>query len=82
VLEEKLKNPNVCFAESVRIFAEIGAESERARALKAWAAFDMANENKDEGRTKWQEAFNIFQRLGMHLETERMMTENNNDSPR
>jgi tetratricopeptide (TPR) repeat protein len=80
-LEEKLSNPDICFAESVRIFAEIGAESERARALKAWAAFNMSNGNHNEGRRKWQEAFDIFQRLGMHLETERMMTEEKNDSP-
>lgn len=81
-LEEKLKNPAFCYAESVRIFAEIGAESERARALKAWAAYEIANGNNEEGRNKWQEAFDIFQRLGMYLETERMLAENENDTSR
>lgn len=80
-LEEKLKNPANCFAESIRIFVEIGAESERARALKAWAVYEITNGNKEEGRTKWHEAFNIFQHLGMYHETERMIIENKNDSP-
>ncbi|MFZ0547208.1 MAG: AAA family ATPase [Candidatus Promineifilaceae bacterium] len=80
-LEEKLKSPTICFAESVRIFAEIGAESERARALKAWATYEMANGNRAQGQIRWKEALNIFQRLGMYLETERMIAENENDSP-
>ena len=79
-LEEKLTNPPTCFAESVRIFVEIGAESERARALKAWAAYEMTNGREAEGQAKWQEAFEIFQRLGMYHETERMIAENKNDS--
>jgi tetratricopeptide (TPR) repeat protein len=79
-LQEKLDHPKVCYAESVQIFSEIGAESERARALKAWALYEISNGSKGEGRLKWQEALEIFQRLGMHLETERMVTENPNDS--
>lgn len=80
-LQEKLEHPEVSYAESVQIFSEIGAESERARALKAWALYEISNGSKEEGRIKWQKAFDIFQRLGMHLETERMRTENPNDSP-
>lgn len=80
-LKEKLNHPDACYAESVRIFAEIGAEAERARALKAWAIHEMSNGNNEDGRTKWQEAFEIFQRLGMHLEIDRMLTDKLNDSP-
>lgn len=81
-LEDKLKSPTICFAESVRIFVEIGAESEHARALKAWAVYETARGNLEDGRAKWQEAFDIFQRLGMYHETERMIAENENDSSR
>jgi tetratricopeptide (TPR) repeat protein len=79
-LTEKLNNPAACYAESIRIFTEIGAESERARALKAWATYELDKGNQSQGHAKWQEAFSIFQYLGMHLEIERMAPIHKNDS--
>jgi len=58
---DKTCNAEACFAESVRVFTEMGAEGERARTLRAWARYEMG-----------QEAQDIFARLGMELEVERM----------
>jgi tetratricopeptide (TPR) repeat protein len=61
-----------CFAESEQIFTEMGAEGERARTLRAWARYEMDQGDPARGKAMWQEARDIFTRLGMELEVERM----------
>ena len=61
-----------CFAESARIFTEMNTEGELARTLRAWAEYEIKRENRARGETMWQEAKDLFARLGMELEVERM----------
>jgi tetratricopeptide (TPR) repeat protein len=61
-----------CFTESLRIFAEMGAAGERARTLRAWARYELKWGDRERGEEKWQKAREIFERLGMDLEVERM----------
>lgn len=61
-----------CFAESAQIFTEMGAEGERARTLRAWARHEMDQGDVARGGAMWREARDLFARLGMELEVERM----------
>ncbi len=61
-----------CFAESVRICMEKGMEGERARTLREWAKYELAHGDKARGAAMWQEARELFARLGVELEVERM----------
>lgn len=63
-----------CFVESLRVFTEMGAEAERARTLREWARDELRRGEQMRGRELWHEAQEIFARLGMDLEVERMMT--------
>ncbi|MBN1888307.1 MAG: tetratricopeptide repeat protein [Thermoflexales bacterium] len=66
------QDPVACFAESLRVFAEAGMEGERAQTLRAWAAYELEQGDKARGQAMWQEAHEIFTRLGMTGEAERM----------
>jgi tetratricopeptide (TPR) repeat protein len=61
-----------CFAESLRVFAAIKMESERARTLREWARHELARGDRERGRDMWREARDIFTKLGMELEVARM----------
>jgi tetratricopeptide (TPR) repeat protein len=61
-----------CFSESEEIFAEIGAEPERARTLRAWARHVFKEGDRKRGRSMWDEAREIFLRLGVTAEVESM----------
>jgi tetratricopeptide (TPR) repeat protein len=71
-VENKAYNAAACFAESLCVFSEMGAEGERARTLRAWASYELAHGERDKGAALWQEAREIFEGLGMTLEVERM----------
>jgi class 3 adenylate cyclase/tetratricopeptide (TPR) repeat protein len=79
-LKSKIQNhqldPAACFAESVRLHQEIGAEAGRARSLRAWAQYEMEQGDAEHGRAMWQEAREIFGRLDMDHELARMNQEN------
>lgn len=61
-----------CFAESLRICDEGNLEGEKARTLRAWARYKLAQGDRSEAERLWQEAHDIFERLGAILEAERM----------
>lgn len=61
-----------CFAESVRIFSERRMEGERARTLKAWARYELERGDQARGLAMWQEAREVFARLGAEFEAARM----------
>ncbi|MGB7924264.1 MAG: tetratricopeptide repeat protein, partial [Pyrinomonadaceae bacterium] len=64
-IDDRVYEPTACFAESLRIFTEVGMEAERARTLRDWASYE--NERGDSGRglAMWQESREIFSRLGI-----------------
>jgi tetratricopeptide (TPR) repeat protein len=61
-----------CFAESERLFVEMGADGERARTLRDWGRYEYERGDPLLGERLWQEASTIFGRLGMVKELERM----------
>jgi serine/threonine protein kinase/predicted ATPase len=61
-----------CFAESLRVYTEMGAEAERARTLRDWARYERARGNHESGTAMWQESLEIFKRLKMKHELARM----------
>jgi class 3 adenylate cyclase/tetratricopeptide (TPR) repeat protein len=61
-----------CFAESLRICTETGMEGERARTLRAWATYELERGDHVHGMAMWQEARDLFAKLGVDLEVERM----------
>ncbi len=56
-----------CFAESMRIFTEMGAEGERAHTLRAWARYELERGDREKGEAMWQEAQDLFARLGTEM---------------
>ena len=69
---DKTYNATDCFAESLRVFTEMGAQGERARTLREWAGYEIEQGDSERGAALWQEAREIFDRLGMELELHRM----------
>jgi tetratricopeptide (TPR) repeat protein len=61
-----------CFAESLRVYTEMGAEAERARTLREWARHERERGDAGRGAALMEEARTIFTRLKMSRELERM----------
>jgi class 3 adenylate cyclase/predicted ATPase len=72
VIGDQTYDATACFAESVRICTETGMQGERAHALRRWAAYEMEQGDYERGAAMWREARDIFARLGVSLEVERM----------
>ncbi len=70
--------PEVCFAESLRTFTEVGMERERAWTLREWARYERNRGNEDRSQEMWQEARDIFYRRGIALQVEQMDAERPN----
>jgi predicted ATPase/class 3 adenylate cyclase len=64
-----------CFAESLRVYTEMGAEAERARTLRDWARHERAAGHPDRAAPMWRESRDTFRRLHMARELERMPEE-------
>ncbi len=60
---EKDDEIRACFARSLEIFTEIGAERECARTLEALAQYELNQGNTAESQTLLEQAEEIFQRL-------------------
>ncbi|HEX8561159.1 MAG TPA: hypothetical protein VF668_23905, partial [Pyrinomonadaceae bacterium] len=61
-----------CVAEGQRVYTEMGAEAERARTLRDWARHERERGDAGRGSEMWREAREVFARLGMTRELERM----------
>ena len=68
----KTHSPRECFQHSEKIYADLGADAERAHTLKAWAEHELRDGDKEEGEKMWEEAKGIFQRLEMGVEVDKM----------
>jgi serine/threonine protein kinase/tetratricopeptide (TPR) repeat protein len=64
-----------CFAESLRVYTEMGAAAERARTLRDWARHELSCGDAVRGASMWREARAVFTQLGMERELERMPSE-------
>jgi class 3 adenylate cyclase/predicted ATPase len=63
---------NACFSKSETIFAEGEIDMERARTLREWAAYKFKTGDQEEAAKMWQEARDIFAKLGADTEVQRM----------
>ena len=61
-----------CFAESDRIFSELGMDDHLALTLRRWAEYELRYGSQDEGLSLWQRARDTYQKIGADLEAERM----------
>lgn len=61
-----------CFTESLHICSDMGMEGERARTLRAWASYELDRGDLRRGAAMWQEAREIFVRIGADLEAQQM----------
>ena len=71
VVEDR-KSAAECFDTSAELFREVGADDELALTLRPWARHEMNNDDKKKGEKMWAEAKEIFQRLDMLAEVEKM----------
>jgi len=77
IKERKTRQPvdhdaRACFAKSEKIFAELEIDGERARTLREWARYEYKSGNKERAAKMWQEAQDIFAKLGADMEVQRM----------
>jgi predicted ATPase/class 3 adenylate cyclase len=63
---------DTCFSKSERIFAETEIEIERARTLREWAKSSARTGNQEQAEQMWQQAREIFAKLGADMEVQRM----------
>jgi len=63
-----------CFEESARLFEQSGADGERARTLRAWAAHERRHGNQVRGQELLHQARTIFEQAGLTLELARTTT--------
>lgn len=61
-----------CYAASLQVFVEMGSAGEQARTARQWAAYELEHGDYREGVRLWEEARELFARLGMPGEVERM----------
>jgi hypothetical protein len=62
----------ICFQKSETIFVQAEIEVERARTLREWAKHSFKKGDSEQATKMWQDAREIFARLGAYLEVERM----------
>jgi tetratricopeptide (TPR) repeat protein len=61
-----------CYAASLQLFVEISAAGEQARTAREWAGYELVQGDRQEGARLWQEARDLFTRLGLTVEAELM----------
>ncbi|MCX7754149.1 MAG: tetratricopeptide repeat protein [Anaerolineales bacterium] len=69
-----LQSPEAYYRQSIRTAEEIGADADKARALRDWALFETRRGNYDQAAVLRAEALALFRKLGMDLEVQRMET--------
>ncbi|NJC94719.1 MAG: tetratricopeptide repeat protein [Anaerolineae bacterium] len=65
-------NAEDCFGRSAKIFADADLEMERARTLRDWARHEFGRGGNKRATDMWREAQEIFEKIGAHMEVERM----------
>lgn len=70
--EKRDHDAETCFGKSLQVLTDAEIDSERARTLREWARHEFVRGNQPEGARMWQEAREIFIRLGAQMEADRM----------
>jgi tetratricopeptide (TPR) repeat protein len=63
-------SPAICFVQGLQVCQDMPVE--QARTLRAWAEYESAHGDKTKGLAMWQQAKEIFARIGAAMEVERM----------
>jgi len=63
---------DACFGISMQILTYAEIDPERARTLREWARYKLKAGDKENGTKMWQEALDLFVKLGAQKEIERM----------
>jgi len=63
-----------CFKKSMQILTEAEIDSERARTLRKWSRHKITHGDREKGTKMWEEAREMFAKLGAQMEVERMKT--------
>lgn len=71
-IEKSSYDAPACYCESLRLFTEIGMEGQRARLLSDWGRYNEAQGKLDDARAMIEEAREIFTRLGMDRDLEKL----------
>jgi tetratricopeptide (TPR) repeat protein len=72
VVDGKECSAHACYAASLQIFVEMGAASEQGHTARELASYELEHGERREGIRLWQEARDLFARLGLEMEVERM----------
>jgi class 3 adenylate cyclase/tetratricopeptide (TPR) repeat protein len=72
IIEDKSFDAADCFRESLRLFTDSGMQAERARTLRDWARYEQERGTRERADAMMEESREIFTRLGMARELERM----------
>lgn len=60
------------FSKSEKIYADAEIDGERARTLREWARYELKHGDKRQGKKLWNQARDLFDKLGAQLEVARM----------
>lgn len=71
-IENQSFDAAACFNESLRLFTESGMQAERARTLRDWARYEQRRGMREQAFSMMEESRQIFTRLGMDRELEKM----------
>ncbi|TFG48780.1 MAG: tetratricopeptide repeat protein, partial [Anaerolineales bacterium] len=71
-VDGKFHSAQEYFQNSDRVFSDQEADGERAHTLKAWAEYELDAGDKKKGKKLWEQARDIFGRLEMTAELEKM----------
>jgi tetratricopeptide (TPR) repeat protein len=71
-IEKQTYDAPACFGESLRLFTESGMEAQRARVLSDWSRFEIERGTEERANAMIEEAREIFTRLGMDRELEKL----------
>lgn len=70
--EEAEYDAAACFHRSESILAGAELDLERARTLREWARHEYKRGHQESGAAKWQEARDLFSKIGAPMEVDRM----------
>lgn len=61
-----------CFDQSLRIYNDMGLETEQALTLQAWAYYELTQGDRSKGWSMWHEAIKRFTHMGADYHVQRM----------
>jgi class 3 adenylate cyclase/tetratricopeptide (TPR) repeat protein len=70
--QDREYDAETCLQKSMQILTEAQIDSERARTLREWARYEFSRGNREKAAPMWQEARDLFVKVGAQMEADRM----------